>query len=152
MDIVEQYPPNYSTLESVFDITKDTVFCFGKTIYNPFGKELTADVIYHESVHSRQQGDNPDRWWIEYIKSPEFRLSQEIEAYGEQYAFLKRTLLPEEEKANKEGKTAHVRKFIEDSLENMSFALSGGVYGNLISYGEAVSKIRNHARRVETDR
>lgn len=127
------YPPNYKTiLEYLPDADNGhTIFCYGDTLYNPNGREISADLDAHEEVHSAQQGDNPDLWWQQYLTSPAFRLAQEIEGYGAQFALLK--------------DHAH-GKLREWLLDSMATALSGLTYGKLISFGEARSKIRNYSR------
>ncbi len=130
MKIVKDWPPNIDTIRLFLKPNKGAVFCYGDTIYNPSGKELTADVIYHEEVHSKQQGDNPEAWYTEYLRNPAFRLREELEAYGQQWLFVKEKV-----------KDAKLREWIK---ENMALALSGEEYGTLISYGQAESKIRNY--------
>ena len=133
MKILNQLPPNYELI-TISDLkpTKDTTYCFGSVIYNPSGKKLTPDIEHHENLHSKQQGDNPDLWWNLYLSDKQFRMNQEIAAYGEQYAFAKEHGVK--------------GKLLEWALDNMAKALSGEEYGSLISYGEARSKIRNYSK------
>ena len=65
-----------------------TIFTYGDTIYNPGDNELPDHLIEHEDTHSKQQGDDPDAWWLRYVNDPYFRLQQEIEAYVNQYKFI----------------------------------------------------------------
>lgn len=66
----------------------DTIcFTYGDTCFTD--TPLTKDLIKHESTHTRQQGNNPDEWWDKYIESKEFRYIQELEAYRNQYNYLK---------------------------------------------------------------
>lgn len=134
MKISTQFPPNYDLIRFAFpDCEKyRATFCYGDTIYNPFAVNILPDVEHHESIHSKQQGDRPDIWWNKYITDPQFRLEQEIEAYGEQYAFAK-TLVKRV-------------KMIDWLKGRLAMSLSGGLYGNLISYGEAEAKIRNYEK------
>lgn len=134
MEIREEYPPNFAELERAFDLSEKTsVFCWGNVIYNPFKREITPDIEIHESVHKKQQGMYPEVWYYQYIHDDDFRLKQEIEAYGEQYAFAKK----------------YVRgKLLKWVLENMATALSSSAYGNLLTYQQAHSKIRNYAKSV----
>ena len=97
MDIIYgQFPPNYGELIEYFDANvleeKKAIFCYGKSIYSPFNRKVTPDVEIHEEVHSKQQEacGNPEMWYYKYINDPEFRLEQEVEAYGTQYAFIKK--------------------------------------------------------------
>lgn len=141
MKISTEYPPNWNQIRIAFpDVVQEgAIFCYGYTIYNPFNREISADLIYHESVHARQQGSTPDIWWYRYINDLDFRLDQEIEAYGEQFAFVCRHIPPEAPKNR-------IQKLY---LNSMASALSGNVYGKLISYGEAESKIKRYAKNKE---
>lgn len=137
MKILTEFPPNYAQIQLVFkEIEKHKpIFCYGDTIYNPFKREITPDLDKHEEVHSKQQGLYPDQWWGQYLNDRDFRLQQEIEAYGTQYAFVKSFVKN--------------TKLLEWLKENMADALSGELYGNLLSYGEAESKIRNYAKSLK---
>lgn len=136
MKILEQFPPNYALIKVAFPAIENhkPIFCYGDTIYNPFKITITADLDAHEAVHSNQQGDNPETWWNRYCTDPQFRLEQEIEAYGVQYKFIQDKKIPS--------------KLFEWIKDRMVSALSGGVYGNLLTYGEAESKIRNYAKKI----
>ncbi len=134
MKIVNDYPPNYRQIVDALGDQPEALFCYGDTIYNPRGGDVPPDIEKHEEVHMKQQGSNPDLWYHRYLSSPEFRLEQELEAYGTQYAFAKAAL--------KGG------KLLEWALENMAKALSGGAYGGLLTFAEAKSKIRNYAKGV----
>jgi hypothetical protein len=133
MEKIQDYPPNYSKIKERFpDLEKSKpLFSYGGKIYNPFKAEVTKDLEVHEAVHHEQQkllGD-VEKWWDLYLTNSEFRLSQEIPAYSTQYKFIKEVVSP---------------KFSKWFLERYAFALSGDLYGNLISYGVAESKIRNY--------
>lgn len=133
LDIQTQFPPNIDLIRTVLPASKEHVFCYGNTVYNPSGKELSGDIIFHESVHAKQQeAMGIDSWWYSYLTDPAFRLSQEVEAYGEQYKFL----------------CTHVkdRNFQASQKHSMALALASEAYGDLISYGEAESKIRNFSK------
>ncbi len=132
MKIVNTLPPNYEILSLYLNPPDHAVYCYGDTIYNPSGKKLTPDIEHHESIHSKQQGDDVDGWYTKYLQDKEFRLKQEISAYGEQYNFIKE----------------HIQnsKLLKWGLEKMAEALSSEAYGNLLSYGEAESKIRNYTK------
>lgn len=134
MKIIESFPPNYGLIKAAFPNLENLkpVFCYGDTIYNPFGVEMTKDLIEHEAVHSRQQGDMIDLWYEKYLNDSAFRLEQEVEAYGYQLAFFR--------------KHANNYKLTEWLKEQMAFALSGEGYGNIISYAKAESAIRNYAK------
>ncbi len=134
MKIIDGFPPNYTDIQKVFPNCEEhqAVFCYGDTIFNPFKIYMRPDLEVHEEVHSKQQGKLPDVWWYKYLNDKAFRLQQEIEAYGTQYAFAKK----------------HTSGKLLDWVKGkFAESLSGPLYGNLISYGEAESKIRNYAKR-----
>jgi len=134
MKISNSFPPNYDLIKLVLKPNPEAIFCYGDTIYNPSKRELTDDVLLHEEIHSRQQNQvgSPEIWYTRYLQDKHFRLTQEIEAYGEQYHFAKK----------------YVKNYILNAwlLENLAKALSSEDYGKMISYGSAVSKIRNHKK------
>ncbi len=148
MEIIKDYPPNYALICSVLKPNREAVFAYGNRIYNPSGRDIAPDIEHHEEVHMRQQGDNPDAWYARYVTEPAFRLSQELEAYGEQYIFARNHIEQAAADADKEGKVLAAGKtqLLEWALEGMAMALSGQEYGNLISYGAARSKIRNYSK------
>lgn len=144
------FPPNYHIIEQYLTHVPGAVYCYGDTIYNPDNRELTPDVEHHESIHMRQQGAFPGEWWQRYLTDLRFRLEQEIEAYGEQYAYACRLINKAAADAPEGQKLAGGRtKMLDYALESMASALSGAAYGNMLSYGRAVSKIRNHAKYVQ---
>lgn len=148
MRIVEEFPPNYELICTVLGIPpRETTFAYGDIIYNPSGRELEPDIIFHEHVHRGQQGDDPDAWWLEYLTNPQFRYEQELDAYGRQYAFAKDAIETMDANLKAEGKRPGVSKtkMLEYALDSMARALSGQSYGFTLSYGEAVSKIRKYA-------
>lgn len=130
MKVSEKYPPNINDIRLFLDVSDDVIFCYGDTIYNPSKKTITEDLMLHEEVHKRQQGGLPDAWWFRYLRDEQFRLEQELEAYGVQYSLVK---------SKTSGK---LREWI---LDKMAEALSGKVYGNLLNFAQAKSKIRNYA-------
>lgn len=136
MKISTEYPPNYAEIKKVFPLCKEykATFCYGDTIYSPFNKEVPADIQAHEEVHSKQQGELPDVWWYKYLNDTEFRLRQEIEAYGTQLAFALKLNIPWK-----------LRDWIKEKLAQ---SLSGELYGNMLTYREAESKIRNYAKTL----
>lgn len=148
MKTVIGLPPNYELIRIALNPSKHAIFCYGDTIYNPSNRTITPDIEHHEYIHSKQQGDNPDLWYARYLQDPQFRLEQEIEAYGEQYVLAKENIEKADEEARKETKVLAAGKtqLLRWALESMARALSGADYGNLISYGEAQSKIRNYAK------
>lgn len=135
MKVSEKYPPNFKLIKAVFPNcgTYKSIFCFGDTIYNPFGARITPDLEVHERVHEKQQGENPRQWWNRYLTEPAFRLEQEIEAYGAQYHFVKYSLKLSS-------------KWCEWLLNQAADSLSHEQYGNLVEFAVAKSRIRNIAK------
>ena len=136
MKIVEKFPPNWTQIQLALKIKDKPIFCYGDTIYNPYKEEVTPDRHYHEYIHSEQQEKiGIQNWWEQYLTNTDFRLNQELEAYGEQLIWVKKHVTD--------------RKFIQMMLENYADALSSGTYGNMLEYGEAESKLRNYAKKME---
>ena len=133
MKITTDFPPNYANIVIAIPEVQNgkPIFCYGDTIYNPHKIEITKDLEAHEEVHRRQQGNNPDLWWEKYLQDPEFRLRQELEAYGIQYASVREFV------------HGRLREWV---LDNIATALSGALYGNLLTFAEARSKVRNYAK------
>ncbi len=99
------------------------VFTYGDTLYNPTRGQISQDLVAHEEVHERQQKlPGVKAWWNKYLVDEEFRLSQEIEAYRAQYAFIKTQLN---------------RKARMPLLKELATNLSSSLYGNLININEA---------------
>lgn len=91
--------------------------------------ELREDIMRHEEVHCKQQGWSKWgalKWWIRYVKEPEFRLEQEVEAYQVQYQYIYRH---------------YGRDKAWMAVQDLAKDLSGPMYNNLIGFREAVSKI-----------
>lgn len=130
MKFSHDYPPNIAYFRLFYPNLEEynPVFCYGDTIYNPFNQPLPPDIIVHEKVHSRQQGDDPELWYHNYFTDPKFRLSQELEAYQAQYSFFDRNSKDRELKFH--------------FLNMLAEALASALYGNLVSLKEARNLIR----------
>lgn len=128
-EIREEYPPNYEEIKQYIDIVGHPAFPWGNIIYNPFKKEIPPDVIYHELVHTEQQGDNIEMWWKKYLMDIEFRFDQEREAYAKQYHFIKDNL---------------GAKIAKEALDGLADDLSSDLYGLKISKSEAATFIRRY--------
>ena len=128
MRIVQEQPPFIDELGKVFRLPESVVFTFGEIVYNPSGRDIDLPLMRHEEVHSKQQGEDPGKWWKRYIADPAFRLSQEIPAYKVQYKEMK--------------------KYIKDRNKLSAYAmalardLSGDIYGRMIKADEAYKLIR----------
>lgn len=132
MKIKEEYPPNIELIELALGKSKDAIYTYGDTIYNPHKRIITSDIEVHEGVHCKQQVDNPDYYTTKYLTDPEFRLECEVEAYGTQWQYIQDNVAD-----------SKLKYWL---LEKMAFALSGQDYGSLVSYGKAESLIRNYGK------
>jgi hypothetical protein len=102
------------------DDLNNLIFTYGDTFFSK--NELSYGLIAHEITHTFQQmKTSPEEWWKKYLKDEKFRLSQEVEAYRQQYKVYKMNndVMP------------------EVMLEKMAQDLSGKIYGNLLSFDEA---------------
>jgi hypothetical protein len=130
MKIVYGYPPNYGDIASAFNIESNegVIFTYGDELYIPGGKKIVLDkpLLKHEEVHARQQNAmGIEDWWGRFLHEPDFRLSQELEAYREQYKHMA-GLAPEKRAGY---------------LNHIATDLSGDIYGNMITYDQAVAII-----------
>jgi hypothetical protein len=130
MKIVYDYPPNYERIKDAFSIEGNpgVIFTYGDTLYVPGGERISIDkpLQRHEETHSRQQKKmGIDEWWDMFLSDRNFRLSQELEAYREQYRAMA-------------GMPAHQ---VAGYLTHISRSLSGEMYGNLMTEQEAVQVI-----------
>ena len=129
MKIEINYPPNIEKIKERFDLgNRSVVFTYGDTLYNPSGVTIPDHLIVHEQTHTKQQVD-PVAWWDRYLKDDAFRLSQELEAYRNQYQFVKGTV--------------NNKNIAFSFLLSVAKDLSSELYGNIISMNEAVKKIEN---------
>lgn len=129
MKIVFENPPIIDEARNLLRLPPGAVFTFGDVLYNPSHAVLDEPLYKHEEHHSEQQGNDPQGWWIDYLKSSDFRLSQEIPAYQIQY------------------QTA--RKYIKDRnrlntyLISLAMDLSSPMYGSVMTFQDAYTAIRN---------
>lgn len=127
--IIIEYPPNIAQIREHFDLNNrgEVYFTYGDTIYNPGGKPLDADFIYHEEIHIQQQKaiGGPEAWWKRYIEDIPFRYQQEVEAYGKQVRMIRKINV---KRAHKE-------------LTNFAASLSSPLYGIEITQTEALHAI-----------
>ncbi len=135
LKISEDYPPNYDDIKAVFDLSDaKPLFTYGDTIYNPHKADLRPDLLIHEEIHSKQQGEDPKSWWVKYLKDTDFRLSQELDAYALQFHYVK-----ERVKADK----------YFWFLDKLAETLSSKIYGNLLTYQQARTKIRKREKEID---
>lgn len=107
------------------------IFTYGDTIYNPGNVNIPEYLIVHESTHTEQQGNDPDSWWARYVKDPYFRLQQEVEAYGNQFAFMCETVRDRNKRSR--------------LLLELGHILSGPTYGNMITREGAMRMIKERS-------
>lgn len=124
MKVKHEFPPNIAEIQKVFDLRGfNPVFTYGDTLYNPAGYNIPQDLMIHEEVHEKQQfAIGKEQWWELYLRDQDFRLSQEVEAYKEQYKFLKTVL-------NRKGRLAALNVLAEN--------LSSKLYGQIINKKKA---------------
>lgn len=129
MAIVQAWPPNIDKIRKAFDLgDRKVVFSYGDILFNPYKLPISDDLMVHERVHSGRQGKNVEEWWDEYIADPEFRVMEELEAYAYQYIYFC--------KHNPDRNTRAI------FLHRIASDLSGPIYGNCISYQDAIKAIR----------
>ncbi len=137
MKLSRELPPNYEEICKTLSPTSETVFTYGDTLHIPQNIDLNRledHLLVHEEVHSKQQID-PVEWWNKYLADPEFRLEQELQSYGAQYAFIKQKNI--------------LAKWKKGFLERIAADLASPMYGNLLSQPEAMSQIRRAAKQVD---
>lgn len=125
MVIVQALPPNYDLIARKFYIANNPriVFTYGDRLYNPGGGPIDDHLLVHEKIHEQQQLTmGVDEWWKIYIEDPEFRLTQEVEAYRAQYSFLKEH---------------YSRAYRRKVLDHICSDLSSPIYGNIVSKKQA---------------
>jgi hypothetical protein len=130
MKIIIDYPPNIEQIDKVFNVknTKGIVYAYGDVLYNPDNGVIDVPLIAHEQTHTIQQGDSPEEWWVKYLNDSEFRLSQEIEAYRNQYIKYCDLVKDKNKRFN------FLRKIASD--------LSSPMYGNIIKLEEALKVLK----------
>ena len=124
--IVGQKPPNWDLLVKTFKVKwEETVVTYGNNIYS--SKPLPKDLQAHETIHVQQQSENTEEWWDKYIKDPEFRLSQEIEAYRGQMKYIKGCVKD--------------RNIIDKARTKLAGVLSSAMYGECITFTRAYQQL-----------
>lgn len=134
MEIKDEYPPMYREIEEAVHPPKHAVFCYGNTIYNPAKMEIPTDIIFHESIHAKQQAayTDPSMWWLKWLHDKDFRLEQELEAYAYQFAWLKPKITNRGQK---------------EALYEIAHALSKD-YGLELDIHRTESLLRNRAKGI----
>jgi hypothetical protein len=126
-DIIAGWPPNIAMIRAVLPVSPRNIFAYDGKIYAPEGGPLPPELIAHEQVHFRQQGNDVAGWWDRFLTDPEFRLDQEMEAHRiEWQVFL----------ASKPSRRE--RRF---RLKQMGKRLSAPMYGRIITANQAMKAI-----------
>lgn len=130
MRLLGGFPPNYADIAAAFDLSgKRPIFCYGNAIYNPHGIRIDAPLLAHETRHSQQQAEtSPCSWWGRYLAEPQFRLSQEVDAYRTQIAVF----------AQKCGDRERRLRFAME----LAGHLASPMYGSLLTRQDALSLLR----------
>jgi len=135
ISISTERPPCWDKAVKAFDFDQSrTIFAYGKVIYNPGRVQIPEYLLVHEETHMMQQefDDTVAKlWWDAYIQDPVFRIHEEVEAYGRQYAFM--------------CKGQPDRNKREKILFDIAKDLSGPTYGNAVSHSMAVRMVRTYA-------
>ena len=142
--IKNEFPPNYNQIKNFFPNCEErkAVFTYFPYIYNPFNQVITPDLEHHEKVHIKQQGDNPQGWWDKYCTDSQFRYEMELDAYSQQYKFLKEHhTLYETDKGDVKVRTFSA-KTLNKLLDQMASALTGDLYQLKLDYGKIRAQIR----------
>lgn len=137
MKIVKEFPPNIDLIRNRFTLHKGIVFTFGDTIYNPDDGLIDAPLLFHETTHSVQQGDNPTKWWARYLIDDDFRFVQELEAYQNQY-----------KKYCELNKDRNARARF---LNRIATDLSSSMYGSFCKKSDALRCILNNTKFTITE-
>lgn len=131
--IIEANPPIYDkVVKALGPLPKTVVFAYAGMIFNPGGGVITEPLRVHELTHLAQQGKDYDKWWDHYLEDKEFRLSQEVEAFSNEFNCY-RTY---EKDRNKRVRFLH----------SCADRLAHTVYGeDFISLSDAFKIIKEHA-------
>lgn len=132
MKIKHKQPPNYDEIVKHFPVVANmsgVIFTYGDILYVPSGNDIPDHLMIHEETHQRQQADiGVKTWWSYYFKNPSFRLTHEVEAYRNQYEYIK-------EHSNRQQRRQLLQQLAKD--------LSRPMYGNLISKKDALELIKD---------
>lgn len=124
MKIVKEYPPNFKLIALAFNLQPGVIFTYGDTIYNPTGAMIDLPLMKHEEVHMRQQeAYGVKKWWGRYLVDKDFRTAEEVEAFQEQYLWIKRAV--------------NDRNRLAFYLNQLAGFLSSGQYGNILTLEQA---------------
>ncbi len=130
--IIQGYPPNYQQIASNFPVTENQIYAYYPNIYKTREDDIEPSILLHENIHcERQKHQGVEKWWYNYIMDKDFRLEEELCAFGAQYAFAQ---------------TVYRSKQCQKMLHEMSVNLSSPLYGNIIDKNKAECLIRLRAK------
>lgn len=137
MNVLHEKPPNWDEINKLFKLPEgDPVyFSYGDCCYNPEAYPMSAELIRHEETHLEQQGHDRTAakiWWQRFLIDPEWRVEQEAEAYGAQYAFYCTRVKDREKRFH--------------YLHGVARQLASPMYGSVIKHAEAMKKIKGYAQ------
>lgn len=91
---------------------------------------ISNDLLIHEMTHIEQQEKfgKKNSWWGKYLVDPEFRLSQELKAYQNQFGYFKATIKD--------------RNRLYQARVMIAKQLASEMYGNIITADEAIKLIK----------
>ena len=130
MKIKSRFPPNIEKIVERFGkLPSNVVFTYGNILYAPLlnPRAIPKDLMVHEKTHMKQQGDDPEGWWNQYLNDDVFRLRQELEAYKNQCRFFKQN--------------CKIKSKIPEFLEKIARDFSSEIYGNIISFDSALKEV-----------
>lgn len=134
MMVLPVQPPNIEDIIKTFPKVKESkgiVYTHGQVIFNPDNQPLTEELMHHEATHSLQQDElGYEKWWKKYLEDKDFRLSQELQAYHQQY--------------KKYCKNVKDRNKQAQYLNRLALDCSSEIYGNMTSYREAIQGIKHY--------
>lgn len=119
-------PPIYEACVKAFGIDWDNgvIFTYGDTIHCKY--RVGKQKVSHERVHIKQQAKyGVEAWWARYLIDPDFRLSQEIEAYRAELDWI----------------NTNIKGIVERGarLQGIIIDLSSSMYGNIVTREEALN-------------
>jgi macrodomain Ter protein organizer (MatP/YcbG family) len=129
MKFSKDIPDIYARCHERFGVEWDNgvIFAWGDTIYCK--EDITQDMMEHEATHLLQQEPmGVDAWWDKYMEDDAFRLSQEVEAYRNQYLFIQKHI------KDRNALTVYKHKIAKQ--------LSSSIYGNICTYNEALDLLK----------
>ena len=137
IDISTKKPPRWllGEVKKKWNIEWESsiIFTYNGVISSSLGK-ITEDLLVHESHHIVQQKEcgGSKKWFKRYLEDDKFRYEQELECYRLQYQWLEKHVKNKSEKFR--------------FLKHYAKSLSGSMYGNLTTFFEAMSDIKNYEK------